>query len=280
MEMKVDEPNQKTVQVCYLYGFSRSGAAASLGLPGVDGRAEVTEVPMGAGVSAVLSTVGSDEFGPLFALDQPVDLDWVVPRACRHERVVEGVMARSPVLPVRFGTIFSSREALGERTAGRRDEIAAFLGRVTDREEWGLKAYLERALAADWLLGHDPELSRRWQQLSATPGARYFQEKSLRQLAQDRARSWGREQAEAIVAAVSDCSESIVRCPATASAAGDALLHLALLLPGPDVAGFLDRVESLAAPLRERGLSVKASGPWPPYHFCPAFERIAEGSPS
>ena len=45
-------------------------------------------------------------------------LSWVGPRALRHEAVIEEVMASSPVLPARFGTLFSSAEAWPNSPAG------------------------------------------------------------------------------------------------------------------------------------------------------------------
>ena len=54
------------------------------------------------------------------------DLAWVAPRALRHEEVILTVMEQGPVLPVRFGTVFSSLDSGGgttEAAPGRLDEV-------------------------------------------------------------------------------------------------------------------------------------------------------------
>ena len=55
------------------------------------------------------------------------------------------------------------------------------------------------------------------------------------------------------------------------------IFHSAFLLDRECVTDFRARVESMEADLRERGLTFEASGPWPPYNFCPSI-AIAEGA--
>ena len=74
---------------------------------GVDLRYPVTRLSVG-GVSAVVGQVLVAEFSE----HNLQDLSWLGARASRHEGVVAWTMAASPVLPVKFGTIFSSRESL------------------------------------------------------------------------------------------------------------------------------------------------------------------------
>jgi hypothetical protein len=56
-----------------------------------------------------------------------------------HERVLEAIMERGPVLPLRFGTELESEDELAAVLAERRDELARGLERVRGRVELGLR---------------------------------------------------------------------------------------------------------------------------------------------
>src|ERR1019366_7794293 len=105
-------------------------------------------------------------------------LDWVAPRAVRHEAVIEEVMASSPVLPVPFGTLFSSPEALSEFVEQHRGTMTAFLRRVADHGEWSVKGLFDRKQAQKSLTSE--RMAAQQNQLSAMPpGMRHFAEQRI-----------------------------------------------------------------------------------------------------
>ena len=65
-------------------------------------------------LAAVWSPVPVEDFCGSEAEERMLDLTWIGPRVIRHQEVVAGVMRHSPVLPARFGTIFSSSANLGK----------------------------------------------------------------------------------------------------------------------------------------------------------------------
>lgn len=70
-----------------------------------------------------------------------VNLEWVAPRALRHEEVVIAAMEQGPVLPVRFGTVFSSLVAVTEALRLRQDVFEKFFQNTAGMNEWILKGY-------------------------------------------------------------------------------------------------------------------------------------------
>ncbi len=90
----------------YLFGFARPGVVGSLDVAGVEEGQPVGVVEM-QDLAVVISKVPLEAFEAALATGEP-DPAWIVPRAMQHERVIEAIMARSPVLPVRFGALFSS----------------------------------------------------------------------------------------------------------------------------------------------------------------------------
>ena len=256
----------------YLYCFARAGAARQITAAGVDGNSQVTALEL-KGVAAVVSRISAAEFAGGSAESNLTDPAWVVPRACQHERVIEEVMRNSPVLPVRFGTVFSSRRALKTLLADRCDEIAEFLDSVADKEEWAVKGFVDLGRAEASLLTTDPILRERCRRLPETPGARYLQEKQLHGEAERQAERWSRTLAEQVKVELK--SHSLDMCPMrlqSRSVSGrdaEMVLNCAFLLARSGVAHFRVCVERMGSVYAEQGLALELSGPWPPHNFSP-----------
>jgi len=77
-------------------------------------------------VAAVLAEVNIEDFVGPESQEKMEDLKWVAPRALCHEEVILTVMEQCPVLPVRFGTVFSSMEALAAPLRGHGETLAKF----------------------------------------------------------------------------------------------------------------------------------------------------------
>ena len=151
----------------YLYCLARPEC-----LPAVKGPAEqdlrgVDErYPVGAleeaGVVAVIGDVDSGEF-----CDQNMQkLPWVAPRAFRHEEVVERIMGASPVLPVKFGTIFRSRTSLKEFGSASCECWTI----CTTRPSGASRATLSKTKPGRWCLRQIPRFSRGLRRCHPRPG--------------------------------------------------------------------------------------------------------------
>ena len=94
-----------------MYCFARQVAVDDVAVAGIDGRSSVESLEVND-ITAVFCEVDLVEFRAAVAAEDGVDPAWLLPRACRHEQIIKAVLARSPVLPIRFGAVFSSRQAL------------------------------------------------------------------------------------------------------------------------------------------------------------------------
>ena len=258
----------------YLYGFAIPDLVRGFAHPGHDeiGAVGVLEVE---NLAAIVSSVCPAEIESGLS-SEPPDPNWIVPRAVHHERVLAAALARSPVLPTRFGCVFGSRQALEGVTRQHRELIGRFLSEVANQEEWMLKAFLDEKQAVEALLQTDPRLSERFRKLPAAPGARYFLEKKLREEARSMAIRAGKAAAERLHQSIQQTGVGV----RTLSIRGDEpsgqplLLKLALLIPRGkvlDIVGTAERAAAASVPL-----VVEPSGPWPPYHFCPSLGEPAQ----
>jgi hypothetical protein len=248
----------------YLYGFVRPASRLPAGLTGVE-EAPVGPIAIG-GLAAVVGEVPAEPFES----EAPSDPEWLIPRALQHERVIEAMRHTGPVLPVRFGALFTTRRALEDWAAENLESIGDFLGRAAGKDEWTVRLNLDLGRAMESLARIDADWAARVRGLPGSPGARYLREKRLAEEAQREARRRAREVAAAVRSAARGLADErllALRKPETAGI--EPVLNAAYHVPRAEAAAFRDRATSAAAALP--CLRLEFSGPWAASHFCPSL---------
>lgn len=259
-------------QALYLYCVARAGGLPAIDAPGIDEGSRVELAPW-ADLVAVVSLVRVDDFCGPSSEARMGDLAWVGARVCRHQAVVEAVMAHCPVVPASFAVLFSSIERLTAWLETHHDAISRALDRFARHEEWAVRVTLDRRTAEAQVpdvtgVASDPSRS--------TPaGVRYLRERSARLGAGPKLEAWLRDACTVIVGdllhhAAEFRERAVVRGPSETD--GRPVANWAFLVPRSERAVFAARVESIHAGHVAQGLSLGLSGPWPPYSFRPRFE--------
>ena len=196
----------------------------------------------------------------------------MTPRAIDHGRVIAEVFRASPVLPVPFGTLFSSPRVLEDFLERNADLIKGFFEYAADCEEWGLKALLDRERLKRSLI----ESITKAQPAPVSPGLRYLRERRADQMADQQSSAWLDQNFTVVANALDQCAtRSCQRRILDDSKQPDGreeVLNLAALLARGRVAEFRRRIEAINRERAEDGLSFALTGPWPPYSFCPALD--------
>lgn len=252
----------------YVFCFARAGAAGVAVGDGLDAQA-----PLGArvheDVAAICCEVPLREWTGGAGEAHVKDLGWLGPRALRHEVVIERMMHVSPVLPLRFGCLFSSAERLEELLQRERARISAFLDKAAHEEEWSLQGSLDVRACEEAMFAADPRVAK----LPAQAGARYLMEQKLRQDAVRAARGWAQEIQTELARALEGLvlERRSLRPPSRSQEepGRESAFHWALLLPRGAEAELARRLDPLAEHLSARGLHLSARGPWPAYNFAP-----------
>ena len=266
------------------------------------------EVPVTTGIDGGRPTVFIPE-GPVMAVASPVSLAlfdseplrrnmedprWLAEKVCRHEAVVEAMMARGPILPMKFCTIFRSPDAVRRMLRENALGFQEALEFVQEKEEWGVKGFAHRGCLREAALRRDPELCELAEQLAVSarnrPGSAFFLKRRMDDLAEQRRME---REAELIQAAATALRDSVVQLaslpspriqgvgedPAVRSSGGrpkeEMVLNLACLVLREAVQPFLAEVQRWNEAAEDHGLRLVASGPWPPYNFSPRLGNDA-----
>ncbi|GAA2776683.1 GvpL/GvpF family gas vesicle protein [Nonomuraea dietziae] len=250
----------------YLYAVTRgAGRNRAESLAGVGGTPVRTITH--AGLVAYVSTVPLDQFGSQPLQRSMEDLDWLGDTARAHHAVVEAVAEGSPTAPVRLVTVYTDDDQVRNLLSRRRDDFVEVLSRITDRQEWGVKVYMDLAGA--------PPVEERAE--GGGPGAAYLRRRqaSLR----------GREEAWREAASRAEQIHDVLSSFATAShrhRAQDPELSgrkELMILNGAYLVD-LSRAEEfarLAEGLRGEGVDIELTGPWAPYSFAELAEPDEPG---
>ncbi len=258
----------------YLFCLARSGRFAPLQGRDVTGKTPLLSRDF-AGITAVVSRAAIEDFCGPRAQARMRRLKWVAPRACRHAAIIQRVMRVSPVVPARFGTLFSSLKSLEAFVRRHRDALSQFLNRVADQQEWSVKGRLDRRRARAELVpacaGPVRSMTSR-----AHLGSRYLQEKRDR-AAVERGLNSQIEQicnsmARNLAAAASDYRERPVLSSTGSGRDTEIILNWAFLVPRSSTAIFRAQVQKANSELGHFGLTFDLTGPWPPYSFSPALD--------
>ena len=228
------------------------------------------------GVVAVIGAVNPGDF-----CDRNLQaLPWVGPRAFRHEAVVERIMGASPVLPVKFGTIFRSRTSVKEFLARHREDIVRVLDDLRDKAEWSVKGYLVEEEARRAVAAVDPAIQSRLMALSPSPGARYFQQKQLDATIGEAVRAWVERVTNDLhdVLALHAVASSELRRHAGAVTGRPErmVFNCSFLVTPAALPAFRAVLSDQLHAHKGTGLTLELRGPWPPYNFCPT---LSEGEP-
>ena len=261
----------------YLYCLTPGGGDTPVSAIGVDGGRPV-EVRACGEIAAALSEVELAEFCGESAEARLQDLAWLGPRICRHEAVIEELMSRAPVLPARFGTLFTSVDSLQQSVLAHAEGITDFFAQLGDQQEWAVKGLLDRAGA---LRGLGVSVLAAEAAPAAAPGARYFQEKRIQaQCERDlnlRLKEHCRRAAAVLGRESGGFRERRVPGPGAAGSDVEVVLNWAFLVSPAALIDFRARLDRFNGAEEFPGLTLTVTGPWPPYSFAP--DLSAGGKP-
>ncbi|MEN0019516.1 MAG: GvpL/GvpF family gas vesicle protein [Planctomycetota bacterium] len=252
--------------VVYLVGFAPRGALTGFTSTGLEPEQAARVEPLGT-FDAIIIYVPATMFIGDDADARLQDVTWLSPRAARHESILQEAAARAPIMPIGFGSVFTSSDRIAETLAEHADDITEFFATSADCDEWSIKAWVDRDAA---IAQARASIAR--ERTNTGGGAAYLRARRM----DDEAERFAEDHALALV---DDLLDQIDPCIVDAverrvvEADEDSgrwtIAHVALLIHRDVRAAFDSTLDEAAALLDAEGIHLELSGPWAPYSFCP-----------
>lgn len=183
------------------------------------------------------------------------DLDWVSEVALAHEAVNEALLPRArALLPMKLFTLFTSDESAREHVRQRAGEVEAVVRQIAGCVELGVRAQAR------------PIPAPRADEPRPASGAEFLRRKKERRDAVHTAAARGRVAADDAFTRLATLARAH-RKKAVPAEATRTFLDGVLLVPASEQARVEREVQALDEELRESGVELTLTGPWPPYHF-------------
>ena len=152
--------------------------------------------------------------------------------------------------------------------------VTRHLEQLGNRQEWGVKLYLERRWCelppAD--AGPPPPHYTGPQRT----GTAYLAEKKAQRDSRRELRAGVQQMIQSVEQCLAGKAEHYCRIgnlPGNLTGRNEEMVfNAAFLLSSSAQASWLEAVQNVGRDVQSKGLALEVSGPWPPYHFCPVLE--------
>lgn len=248
----------------YIYCVADSGERVSLGAVGVDGR-QVYTIPY-RDICAVVHECPAE---PYQSTEREVVDAWVLV----HQKVVDEAWERwGTVLPLGFDTIVMDKDSVEAEENVRNwlqndyDNLKSKMEKVRGKAEYGVQVFWEPRIIAQNLAEASPEISQLEEKIkSQSRGVAYLYkqklENTLKRELEAKADRCFRDFYQRIRRHVEGI---VVEKTKPGAPNTQMIMNLSCLLPrdkSAELGEELERINSV------EGLSVRFTGPWPPYSF-------------
>lgn len=259
----------------YLYCI-RNNNGKGLSAKGIDGKSKATSIPY-KDIEAIVSKIDLKEFDSKEIVKKAKeDLEWITAHAQRHEDVIEEAMRADkeiiPVIPMKFGAIFKTEKNLEGVLKKNYHKFKKTLKKFEDKQEQGLKVYLDRKLLEKEVKKVSPTIIEKEKEIAHLPeGIAYLMQKEADEVVS--------EEVDCVLEKyIADIFEGL-KSLAGNSVKGKILekeftgktipmiLNASFLVSENKLKDFQKKVDELSEEYKHRGLHFEHTGPWPPYNF-------------
>jgi hypothetical protein len=258
----------------YLYGVAAADeASAPLPARLADGAVQEVELVAEGPLVGLASRVSLAEFEEHTLPERLSDAIWLEQKIRVHEHVLERVLENASVVPCRFCTVYRDELELRRFLSERRDTLQAALDRVRGKVEVGVKAFIDRDRFAAGRAKQNDDIRQLESEVATAEGGRaYLERRRLEQLVASELERFRGEVAERIHGRLLPAAEDGHALPLQApeiSGRSEEMIFNGAYLVTANRGGFEEALASLAHDIRDDGVDLELTGPWPAYNFVP-----------
>ena len=243
----------------YVYGVAPAAERIAVEAPGVESSKQGVRRIVHGELAALVSDV---EAGPLVAA-----------RGLRaHWRVLEEAVANATVLPVRFGTIMESDDAVVDQfLAPRHDRLVALLAELSGKVQLSVKAFYDEDRLMRGVVTESAAVAQLRERVRARPkAATYYDRIQLGELVAGEVDQARERDSATVLGRLEPLAVAARREP---PGTPDAAVNAAFLVERSRVDEFSEAVARLAEEVEDR-MRLRYLGPLPPYSFTEEQEAV------
>lgn len=225
------------------------------------------------GLYAVVSNVSEDEFNEENLKKNLANLEWIKVKAKTHEKIIEGVMKNSCVVPFKFGVLFKSENNLRTVLKQNYQILKEYLDNLKDKEEWGVKVYCDMERLKANIINQENEILKIEEEInSSSSGKAYLLKKKKEELVKDtvekRINEYGQEIFKILNGLSLDTRVNKLLPEEVTEREEEMILNAAFLVEKNKVMEFVSEIDKLKVKYSDKCINLDCTGPWPPYNFC------------
>jgi hypothetical protein len=241
----------------YAYGVIEAGALREpLGVEGLEPEHPVSIFPSGE-LAVLVSEVEISEFEGEALESNLARPEWLEAKVRAHERVLDSAIERTTVVPMRFGSIFSTSDTLASMLSDHREDLSRSLDLVRGKAEWGVKVHFQPEDTSEQLVATTPE---------PVTGRDYLVRKKEDLRAVEEASALARKVAEEVHANLERVADQAVLTQPVGPVNRNVILSAAYLVDHGNRETFMENVGKMQQEHAGKYM-FEVTGPWPPYNF-------------
>jgi hypothetical protein len=262
----------------YIYCIMQEGAVINADQKGIDGSGSLFPVQYRE-LAAIASEVELDKFKLHTAVtSKEIDMGWIEEKARAHERIVEQLMKENDLLPAKFCSIVSNKEALKAFLEDNYHEYRRAFQRLKGHEEWSVKVYLDFEKLKQFIIDNTPEIKERIEILSfMSDTGTYLIKRKIDNLVHERTD----KRFETDVAYIAKALRAVSKCEALSKPESPkhqqtdtpVVFKASYLIEKTMLYNFNRQLNELSDELEPEGITFEITGPWPPYTFVKDEEK-------
>jgi hypothetical protein len=231
----------------------------------------VTPIPF-KDIEAVAANVDLSQFsGKRLKEKLENDAEWAEKNVKFHHKVVAAANKTSAVVPMKFGALFKTKKSLEAMLQKHYKKFKDLLVYLRDKEEWGVKIYLDNKKFREQLKGQNKEFNQFEKNKIAMPeGMQWYAEKKADELLETQLDEEVNRHVERLLETLRSYSEDIALnspLPSVRNGEEETVLNSAYLIKKGNTENFNGAARKIDDDFGPLGFRVEITGPWPPYNF-------------
>lgn len=200
------------------------------------------------------------------------DEKWTEKNVRNHHVIVAGAARTSAVIPMKFGVLFRTKKSLEAMLKKHYKKFKNLLGRLKDKQEWGVKGYLEYQKFVEILKNKNKEIQKLEKKRSSVSGGmKWYVDRKNDELIAGQIERAVEEELKRIIDRLEKQAKEIRLNDLLPKEVGepgkDMILNAACLVRNDALDEFQGLMRELAVECAGLGITLSLTGPWPPYNF-------------